>query len=126
MHDPGDRDQHAEVRESFDLASARTRERGVAEERRIGMELLEEVDDRQGLEEEVAAFGLEHGQLAEWIAGEMLGSSLLSVDQPDRDLLDLDSGAPGSLLGEIEPDLRGIGRDGKRIELHRRPLVLIS
>ena len=89
-----------------------------ADQGRCGAALFEVLDDGERLRQVAPVVELEHRQLAERIARQVLGRLLLALQQIDADLLQRQLASGERLLGEIEPDLGRIRSNGKEVELH--------
>src|SRR4029453_14765197 len=91
---------------------------GPADQRRLGGALLEVLDDRERFGQEGAVIELEHWELAERIAHQVLGPFLLAGPEIHELLGELGRSAGGAFLRQIQPHAGGIRRDREDVELH--------
>ncbi len=118
MHDARDREHHSEFGDALELVDTRSRERVAANHWRVRMELFEILNDREGFREMGAVRELEHRELAQGIAREVLGCVLFSLAKAHDHLLQADARASSALFGEVEAHARGMRRDREDVEPH--------
>ena len=118
VQDAGDGVEHAELRDALELAHPRPLQGLRSDHRRRRVELLQVLDDGEGLEQVAAVVELEHGQAAEGVAGEVVGTPLLPLPQVHHHLLQRDAGARLGLLRQVQADPGRVGSHGEDVELH--------